>query len=285
MIKPSNARHVGPLGDSPQGSYATGLDLFQRFAAREMREVVSGLGLHGGDTVLDAGCGTGAVAALMAERVLPGGRAFGMDISSDHLRHTRDRLRLSDLPVTLVQGDLTALAFAARRFDLIWCSNTINHVSEPLDAVRALAELLTPGGRLALGQSAFLPDMVFAWDARLEKVVTQACHQFYRDKYGLTERDTAAVRNLYGVLKKGGLARVTVRTVLIERTAPLAPEDETYFLEGVFRAHWGDRLRPYLSREDWLAVERLCDPDSPDFCLRRPDFHHIQTYTVAIGSA
>jgi ubiquinone/menaquinone biosynthesis C-methylase UbiE len=282
---PSDSRQVGPLGDSPRRSYAATLDLFQRFAARELRETVAGLGLRAGDAVLDAGCGTGVVTALLAEQVTPGGHAVGVDISSGHLGHARDGIRRSGLPVTLVQGDLSALPFAARRFDLIWCSNTINHVREPLETVKAFAELLVPGGRLALGQSAFLPDMFFAWDARLEREVTRACYQFYRDKYGLDERDTAAVRNLFGLLKRGGLKNVTARTVLIERTAPLAPEDETYFLEGVFRAHWGEQVRPYLSREDWLALERLCDPDSPDFCPRRPDFHHLQTYTVVIGSA
>ena len=280
-----DSRQAGPLGDSPQRSYAAGLALFQRFAAREMREVVAGLGLRAGDTVLDAGCGTGAVTALLAERAMPGGRVVGVDISAGHVGHAREHVRRSGLPVTIAQADLTALPFAARSFNLVWCSNTINHVREPLDTIKALASLLAPGGRLALGQSAFLPDMFFAWDARLEKEVTRACYQFYRDLYGLDERDTAAVRNLVGLLKRGGLENVSARTVVIERTWPLAPEDETYFLEGVFRTHWGERLRPYLSPEDWRALEQLCDPGSPDFCLRRPDFHHVQTYTVAVGSA
>lgn len=279
----SDSRPVGPLGDAPQRSYAAGLDLFQRFAARELREAVAGLGLRAGQTVLDAGCGTGAVAALLAEQVVPGGNVIGIDISSGHVEHARDRVRRSGLPVTLVQGDLEALPFAARRFDLIWCSNAVNHLRDPLDAVKTFAGLLAPGGRLALGQSAFLMDMFFAWDARLERLVTFACYQYYRDKFGLDERDTAAVRNLFGLLKRGGLKDVTAGTVLIERTAPLTPEDETYFLEAVFRPHWGE-LRPYLSAEDWRALNRLCDPDSPDFCLRRPDFHHLQTFTVVTGS-
>jgi ubiquinone/menaquinone biosynthesis C-methylase UbiE len=280
---PSDSRQAGPLGDSPQRSYAAGLDLFQRFAAREMREVVAGLGLRAGETVLDAGCGTGAVTALLAERVAPGGRVVGVDISSGHLEHARESLRGSGPAVALAQADLEELPFAAGRFDLVWCSNAVNHLRDPLDAVKTFAGLLAPGGRLALGQSAFLMDMFFAWDARLEREVTRACYQFYRDKYGLDERDTAAVRNLLGLLKGAGLKDVKARTVLVERTAPLAPEDETYLLEGVFRPHWGG-LRPYLSAEDWLTLERLCDPDSPDFCLRRPDFHHLQTFTVVTGS-
>lgn len=279
----SDTRQEGPLGDSPRRSYAAGLDLFQRFVAREMRELVAGLGLRAGDTVLDAGCGTGATAALMAERVAPGGRVVGVDISAGHVEHARESLSQSGLPVTFVQGDLEALPFAPGRFDFVWCGNAVNHLTDPPDAVRSFAELLAPGGRLALGQSAFLTEMFFAWDARLERVVTLACHQYYRDKLGLDERVTTRVRNLFGLLKRCGLKGVTARTVLVERTAPLAPEDETYFLEGIFRPHWGG-LRPYLSAEDWLALERLCDPDSPDFCLRRPDFHHLQTFTVVVGS-
>ena len=279
----SGSQQVGPLGDSSRRSYAAGLGLFQRFAAREMREVVAGLGLRAGDTVLDAGCGTGAVTALMAERVEPDGHVIGVDISSGHLEYAREHLRQSGLTATLVQGDLESLPFAPGRFDLVWCSNAVNHLRDSLDAVKSLAALLAPGGRLALGQSAFLTDMFFAWDARLERLVTFACYQYYRDKYGLDERDTAAVRNLFGLLKRSGLKDVTARTILIERTAPLTPLDETYFLEGVFRPHWGE-LRPYLSAEDWLTLKRLCDPDSPDFCLRRTDFHHLQTFTVVTGS-
>lgn len=280
---PSDSRQVGPLGDSPRRSYAAGLDLFHRFAAREMREVVAGLGLRAGDVVLDAGCGTGAVTALMAERVKPGGHVVGVDISSGHLEYAREHLRRSGLTATLVQGDLESPSFAPGRFDFIWCSNTVNHLRDSLDAVKSLAALLAPGGRFALAQSAFLMEMYFAWDARLERLVTLACYQYYRDKYGLDERDTTAVRNLFGLLKSGGLKDVTARTVLIERTAPLTPEDKIYFLEGVFRPHWGE-LRPYLSAEDWFILKRLCDPDSPDFCLRRPDFHHLQTFTVVTGS-
>jgi SAM-dependent methyltransferase len=281
---PSDNGQVGPLGDSTRRSYAATLDSFQRFAAPELRRVVAGLNLRAGDAVLDAGCGTGALTALLAERVAPGGRAVGVDISAGHLARAREHARVDGPPFALVQADLAALPVAPGQFDLVWCSNAVNHLRAPLDAVRAFAGLLAPGGRLALGQSAFLPDMFFAWDARLEAEVTRACYRSYREQYGLDERDTTDVRNLLGLLQRGGLRGVRAETVLIERTAPLAAEDEEYFLDGVFRAHWGERLRPYLSPDDWLALARLCDPDSPDYCLRRPDFHHLQTYTVVVGS-
>lgn len=276
---------TGLLGDSPRRAYAATLDLFNRFAARELREVVAALGLRRGDTALDAGCGTGMVTVMLAEHVAPGGRAVGIDLSAAHVERASAHVRRSGLPITLVQGDIAAPPFAPRSFDLIWCSNTINHVRDPVAVVKSLAACLAPGGRLALAQSAFLPDMFFAWDARLDDEVRRACYRHTRERYGLDERDTAAARNLFGLLQRGGLNDVSARTILIERTAPLAPEDEIYFLDGVFRAYWGERLRTHLSPDDWRTLERLCDPDSPDFCLRRPDFHHVQTYTVVTGSA
>ena len=54
-------------------------------------------------------------------------------------------------------------------------------------------------------------------------------------------------------------------------------------VECVFNGYWGERVRPYLSEADWRTLSALCDPDSEDFCLRRDDFHHMQTLTVVTG--
>jgi 2-polyprenyl-3-methyl-5-hydroxy-6-metoxy-1,4-benzoquinol methylase len=51
---------------------------------------------------------------------------------------------------------------ARASFDLIWSSDTVNHLRAPFECVRALAALLKPGGRLVLVQSSFLADMFFA---------------------------------------------------------------------------------------------------------------------------
>lgn len=278
-------RTLGLLGDSPKKDYIDKLDVFNQFAAPELRQVISDLQLSKGDAILDAGCGTGLISMWLAQAVAPSGSVLGIDLSQPHVFHAQRRLIGTELPVSVVQGDISRLPIADRSFDMIWCSNTIHHLRSPVHGTRLLVEKLRPNGRLVLGQSAFLPEMFFAWNARLEKEVMLACRQYYRDKYGLDERDTAAVRNLLGWLKRAGLTGVSVRTIVIERTGPLCPEDEVYFLEGVFKGYWGDRLRPYLSPEDWAELEQLCNPDSPQFCLRRPDFHHVQTFTVAVGEA
>ena len=70
---------------------------------------------------------------------------------------------------------------------------------------------------------------------------------------------------------------------MIERMSPLDAASEAYLKETIFRGTWGERLRPYLSPADHAELERLCDFDHPNYALRRPDSHFLQTFTLAIG--
>jgi SAM-dependent methyltransferase len=270
----------GRLGDSPGRDYSLKLRLFNALAEPELRAAITSLRLESGMRVLDAGCGTGESLGWLAAAVAPKGLAVGIDLSAEHLRTARGAR--SDNSV-LVQADLQRIPLAAARFDLVWSVNTVNHFADPLQGTRCLAVLLRAGGRLALGQSSFLPDMYFAWDARLERVTTEAVRAYYRERYHLSEYDLTSVRGLLGLLHDAGLAKVAARTFVIERCAPLDPRARDWLLEAIFRGTWGERLRPYLSAADYEELTRLCDPQHPQFALDRRDFHFVQTFTLVVG--
>jgi SAM-dependent methyltransferase len=269
----------GLLGDTPTRSYESKLRLFNQFAAPELRALIGDLGLRPGMRALDAGCGSGEALGWLAATVAPGGLAIGMDLASAHLRAAGQ----GSARAGLIQADMTLAPIRPASLDLVWCVNTINHLRDPQAGARGLAALLRPGGRLALGQSHLLPEMVFAWDARLERVVTEANRAYYRDKYSLDERDTTGIRALLGMLRAAGLRGARPRTLVIERAAPLAPADEAYLSAALLRDYWGEKLWPYLAPADRDELMRLADPASPEFCLRRPDFHYIQTFTMVTG--
>ncbi len=269
----------GRLGDTASRVYTRKLELFNRFAERELRAALDLLELQPGQRALDAGCGVGLITQWLAERAGPSGRAIGVDLSG---QHARDALQLAP-GASIVQADVTRLPFPAASFDRLWCANTINHVHDPVTTLSRFARSLKPGGRLALGQSLFLPEMFFAWDERLERAVVQANRRYYREKYNLNEADTANVRNVLGWVKRAGLRDVRAHTLMIERTQPLTSLDREYFIECVFQGYWGERVRPFLSADDWRELQALTDPASPAFCLDRPDFHHLQSYTVVTG--
>jgi len=270
----------GLLGDTTGRDYARKLRLFNAFAAPELGQAIRCLELRDDMRLLDAGCGTGEM--LQRLRKAAGARAevVGMDLSIAHVQAARATV---DDSVMIVQGDLMTAPLPRASFDLIWSANTINHLRDPIAGLRRLASLLRPRGRIAIGQSSLLAELYFAWDSRLERLTREAVRRYYEDRYGLGEHDLDGARNLLGWMHGAQLCNIAPRTFVIERTTPLGDADREYLLEAIFRDTWGERLRPYLPSADYEALRRLCAPDSPEFALRRPDFHFIQTFTLVVG--
>ena len=95
------------------------------------------------EAFLDAGCGDGRyLAALAAE--LPARRA-GCDISERILETARARV-----DADFRQANLEALPFADGEFDVVLCSQVIEHVLDADLALAELARVLRPGGTLVI---------------------------------------------------------------------------------------------------------------------------------------
>jgi ubiquinone/menaquinone biosynthesis C-methylase UbiE len=280
----STAREPGLLGDTSARSYEHKLDLFTLHAEPELREILQWIPVQAGSSVLDAGCGTGWVTVWIAEICGRNGLTVGMDLARSHVERARENISSAgSSAVRLVQADLARVPFGPGRFDGIWIGNTLNHLRDPVGGLSSVSELVQPGGWIAVGQSHALPEMIFAWDERLERSVTAACRQYYRQKYGLNEHDTSGVRRLFGIVQEAGLQGVQVRTVVIERTSPLSELDEEYYRRVLFEGNWGSRVEPFLSAADREELKRLCDPSHAHYALRRTDFHAAETYTVVFG--
>jgi SAM-dependent methyltransferase len=274
------SQFVGLLGDTEARDYAGKLSRFNAYAKPELRGLIKGLGLKAGMHVLDAGCGTGDALNWLFGEVAPSGRVVGVDLAAAHVAAAK----LQAAPeIQIHRANLFDDLFEPASFDFIWCANTINHLTEPVSGAIHLATLLREGGRIGVGQSSFLPDMYFAWDARLERATNDAVRRYYRDRYFLEENDLKAVRGLVGILRQAMLRNITARTVVIERVSPLDAASESYLKETIFHGTWGERLRPYLSGADYDELAALCDSEHPNYALRRADFHFLQTFTLATG--
>jgi trans-aconitate 2-methyltransferase len=110
------------------------------------REVLARLELDGDETVLDAGCGSGRVTALICER-LPEGRVIGVDGSRAMVDHARENLAEFGDRVELRVGDLLDLDLD-QDVDAVFSNATFHWI---LDHERLFARLfaaLRPGGVL-----------------------------------------------------------------------------------------------------------------------------------------
>jgi trans-aconitate 2-methyltransferase len=106
-------------------------------------EVLGRLELDGDEVVLDAGCGSGRVAAELLER-LPGGRLIAVDGSAAMIEKARERLGGA---VTYLIADLAELQ-VAEPVDLIFSTATFHWLTDHDRLFARLHAALRPGGRL-----------------------------------------------------------------------------------------------------------------------------------------
>lgn len=104
-----------------------------------------------GKTILEIGCGRGGFASWLARTAPPPAEVVGCDFSPVAVEKAvgfaaKLGLRIARFEV----ADIQNLRFADGEFDTVFSTETVEHVPDPPLAVRELARVLKPGGRLFL---------------------------------------------------------------------------------------------------------------------------------------
>jgi 2-polyprenyl-3-methyl-5-hydroxy-6-metoxy-1,4-benzoquinol methylase len=97
--------------------------------------------------IVDVGCGTGHLLRVLVDR-MPARpeRVVGLDHSDAGIR----RAQLLLPSATWVVDDLYGLSSDFGQFDLVLCTEVLEHVHQPTHAVEALRRLCAPDGRIAI---------------------------------------------------------------------------------------------------------------------------------------
>ena len=134
----------GAVAAAEQRRLGLQADLFGGLAAWTL----DALALAPGGSVLEVGCGGGALLAAAAERVGPDGRVVGVERDPRLLAEARERT--SPFPwVEIVEADALRHDFGGERFDAVHCRLVLIHQPEPDAFLARMAALARPGGRLA----------------------------------------------------------------------------------------------------------------------------------------
>lgn len=138
-----------------QSFYSRWADLYDAIATgtpgigRLRERAVAALGPGRGDVVVDVGCGTGATLPYLRERVGSGGTVVGVDFTPGMVDRARGRVRAAGWEnVHVVRGDATRLP--VDRADAVFASFVSGMLAAPARVVSDWADLVGPGGRLAL---------------------------------------------------------------------------------------------------------------------------------------
>ncbi|RBY84078.1 methyltransferase domain-containing protein [Blastococcus sp. TF02A-30] len=105
--------------------------------------------LRPGLDLLDVGCGPGTITVDLAARVAPG-RVLGLDAAADPLDEARAAAASAAVAVEFVVGDVYALDLPAGSFDVVHAHQVLQHLTDPVAALREMARVCRPGGLIAV---------------------------------------------------------------------------------------------------------------------------------------
>lgn len=109
-------------------------------------------GIRPGIRVLDAACGTGIVARKAAILVGSGGRVAGLDANEGMLRVAKRCAEVEGTSaINWYNSDISRMPFSPEEFDLVLCHQGLQFFPDRNAALREMARVLAPGGRLAVG--------------------------------------------------------------------------------------------------------------------------------------
>ncbi|GAA2797038.1 methyltransferase domain-containing protein [Kribbella solani] len=178
--------------------------------------------LRPGMSLLDVGAGPGTITADLARLVEPG-RTTALEASDAAIGITRKAFEGLDLDVEFVVGDVHALDLPDDAYDVVHAHQVLQHVADPVQALRELRRVCKPGGIVAVRDSDYHG---FVWYPALPELTEWM--ELYQRMARANGGEPDAGRRLLSWARAAGFEQVEATTSTWAFTDP----------EG--RAFWGD---------------------------------------------
>lgn len=226
------------------------------------KKVLSRLQLHGDETLLDAGCGTGRLTEELLA-ALPRGRVVGIDLSQNMLRSANEHLASSGDRLSLIACDLLHLPFE-HAFDGIVSTAAFHWVLDHDLLFQNLRRALVPGGWLE-AQCGGGPNLAVLRNRANELAATPAfANHFsgFREPWLYQNAEEAA-----NTLRRAGFVDVETSVEPAPTLLDNAGHYSEYVRNIIFRRHL-QNIPNESGRETFIqALTEQAKKDDPPFLL------------------
>ena len=161
--------------------------------------------LREGLLVLDVGCGPGTITLDLAEAVGPSGQVVGVENVDGPLDQAR-RLAAArgDDRTRFELADVMRLPYAGASFDVVHAHQVLQHLTDPVGALREMARVARPGGLVAVRDVDYAS---MAWHPASEGMTRWL--ELYRRLARLNHAEPDAGRHLVAWAHAAGLSHLT----------------------------------------------------------------------------
>ena len=194
--------------------------------------------LQPGAAVLDMGSGPGTITVGLARRA---GTVVGVDTSAEMIESARSLAAESGVGnARFKAGSVYELPFDDRSFDVVYAHQLLQHLSDPVRALREARRVLRPGGLVAVRDSDYQTMVHAPVESALEHWL-----RLYREVAAANGGEPRAGRFLPGWVRAAGF------------TDPVVTTSTTTFADAAGREMWGGM---------WAV--RATDSDFADHAVR-----------------
>lgn len=124
------------------------------FSSRDpklQKEILDSIKLKPGMDIADVGAGSGVHAFLFAEKVLPGGKVYAVDIVQEFLDHIKAESKEKGLKnVRCVLGSDTSCNLEPSSVDIVYTCDTYHHFEYPFKMMESIHRALRPDGQFII---------------------------------------------------------------------------------------------------------------------------------------
>ncbi|MFE9425370.1 methyltransferase domain-containing protein [Kitasatospora sp. NPDC006697] len=172
--------------------------------------------LRAGQRLLDVGCGPGTITADLAELVGPEGRVAAIDTSAEVLAEAARCAAARGIGnIAFEVADVFQLPYPDGEFDVVHAHQVLQHLGDPVAALREMRRVLAPGGVLAVRDADY---RAMAWYPELPEL--ERWMEIYQQSTRINGGEPNAGRRLLAWARAAGFTELTASSATWTYASP-----------------------------------------------------------------